>query len=322
MDGADDAMSTKMIRTRFAVLMSSLLALGMTLASQSASAQVVTVEYIHTDALGSPVAVTDQSGGVIERTVYEPYGRVVGSQAQDGPGYTGHVLDAATGLNYMQQRYYDPGIGTTLSVDPVTAYEQPMTNFCRYCYARNNPYKFADPDGRDAIPVVFPDYKITVGPLKVSGLGHAGVLVINNKTGHTRYYEYGRYDKDGKGVVRTFRISNVTMGKDGRPTQQSLQRVLRQISDRAGHGGAIQGAYVRNDNDAAMRGYAEGRMARNSDSKRESYSLTSNNCATFATGVVHAGDSSFNSSASIPTSAVDDWQDGHDEITYSPPTKK
>ena len=47
------------------------------------------------------------------------------------------------------QRYYDPQIGRFLSVDPVTAYEKPMTNFNRYAYAFNNPYKFTDPDGRD-----------------------------------------------------------------------------------------------------------------------------------------------------------------------------
>ena len=35
------------------------------------------------------------------------------------------------------QRYYDPAIGTMLSVDPVTAYEKPITNFCRYCYPLN-----------------------------------------------------------------------------------------------------------------------------------------------------------------------------------------
>ena len=51
----------------------------------------------------------------------------------------------------MQQRYSDPGIGMTLSVDPVTAYEKPITNFCRHCYARNNPYRFTDPDGRDSV---------------------------------------------------------------------------------------------------------------------------------------------------------------------------
>jgi RHS repeat-associated protein len=47
------------------------------------------------------------------------------------------------------QRYYDPGIGRFLSTDPVTAYEKPMTNFNRYVYALNNPYRFTDPDGRE-----------------------------------------------------------------------------------------------------------------------------------------------------------------------------
>ena len=34
-----------------------------------------TVTYIHTDALGSPVARSDSAGNVISRTSYEPYGR-------------------------------------------------------------------------------------------------------------------------------------------------------------------------------------------------------------------------------------------------------
>lgn len=46
------------------------------------------------------------------------------------------------------QRYYDPGIGLFLSVDPVTAYSKPGANFNRYWYANNNPYRFTDPDGR------------------------------------------------------------------------------------------------------------------------------------------------------------------------------
>ena len=108
-----------------------------------------TVEYIHTDALGSPVAITNEAGQVIERTDYEPYGSMIGKANNDRPGYTGHVMDSATGLTYMQQRYYDPSIGRFLSVDPVTAYEKPLTNFNRYVYGLNNPYKFTDPDGRD-----------------------------------------------------------------------------------------------------------------------------------------------------------------------------
>ncbi|MDQ3288888.1 MAG: hypothetical protein M3Q42_11655 [Pseudomonadota bacterium] len=109
-------------------------------------------KYQHTDALGSPVAVTDASRQVIERSEYEPYGKRLASSTpavKDGVGYTGHVEDAATGLTYMQQRYYDPGIGRFLSVDPVTAYDTgDYRYFNRYAYAFDNPYKFTDPDGR------------------------------------------------------------------------------------------------------------------------------------------------------------------------------
>ncbi|HEL3255806.1 RHS repeat-associated core domain-containing protein [Stenotrophomonas maltophilia] len=110
-----------------------------------------TVTYIHTDALGSVVAETDANGKVIKRYDYEPYGAVVGGQVTDGPGYTGHVSDSATGLSYMQQRYMDPQLGVFLSVDPVTAYDQPVGQFNRYRYANGNPYKFTDPDGRNAL---------------------------------------------------------------------------------------------------------------------------------------------------------------------------
>ena len=131
-----------------------LLCLASLLLALPASAQIVT--YVHTDALGSVVAKTDESGNVIERYDYEPYGAVVGGQVKDGPGYTGHVGDAATGLSYMQQRYMDPQLGVFLSVDPVTAYQQPVGQFNRYRYGNGNPYRFMDPDGRQAIPMPLP----------------------------------------------------------------------------------------------------------------------------------------------------------------------
>ncbi|XQA65240.1 RHS repeat-associated core domain-containing protein [Xanthomonas sacchari] len=115
-----------------------------------ASAQ--TVRYIHTDALGSAVFVTDKDRNVVELSEYEPYGNLLNRSVTDGPGYTGHVADAATGLTYMQQRYYDPGIGRALSVDPVAANPKNGAGFNRYSYAANNPYKFTDPDGRCEAP--------------------------------------------------------------------------------------------------------------------------------------------------------------------------
>ena len=108
---------------------------------------LVTTKYQHTDALGSPVAVTNEAGAVIERTNYDPYGGAIG-KVVDGVGYTGHVMDPLTGLTYMQQRYYDQGVGRFLSTDPVTSDTSNGGNFNRYWYANNNPYGFTDPDGR------------------------------------------------------------------------------------------------------------------------------------------------------------------------------
>ncbi len=118
-------------------------------------AQAQEVIYYHTDALGTPVAITDASGAVIQRSEYEPYGKLLNRPLEDGPGYTGHVTDTSTSLVYMQQRYYDPLCGCFLSTDPVTAYSNgDMRFFNRYAYAFNNPYRFTDPDGRcpDANP--------------------------------------------------------------------------------------------------------------------------------------------------------------------------
>jgi len=107
-----------------------------------------TVEYIHTDALGSPVAVTNAAGEVVERQVYEPYGTGVTRGPNDGPGFTGHVEDSATGLDYMQQRYYDPELGLFASPDP--AGQRGVESFNRYRYGNSSPYSFVDPDGRQS----------------------------------------------------------------------------------------------------------------------------------------------------------------------------
>src|SRR5690606_31655571 len=106
------------------------------------------IRYQHTDALGSPVAETDESGQVVRRERLTAWGEPVDGTWSNGPGFTGHRMDAASKLVYMQQRYYDPMVGMFLSVDPVTALSNPVGYFNRYRYAADNPYRFADPDGR------------------------------------------------------------------------------------------------------------------------------------------------------------------------------
>jgi RHS repeat-associated protein len=132
---------TGLVLAGLAVLAASLLPASPSLASD-------TVYYYSSDSLHSEVVITDQNRNVVERTHYAPYGQVLDRSLRDGPGYTGHAEDPGTGLVYMQQRYYDPEAGRFLSSDPVPA-DGNGGSFNRYWYAKDNPYRYTDPDGRD-----------------------------------------------------------------------------------------------------------------------------------------------------------------------------
>lgn len=118
----------------------------------SGSAAAGEVTYVYTDVQGTPVMESDAQGNITARYDYRPYGAPVttASTPQDGPGYTGHVNDADTGLVYMQQRYYDPDVGGFISPDPIRPTPGNIYSFNRYAYANNNPIRYTDPDGRNA----------------------------------------------------------------------------------------------------------------------------------------------------------------------------
>lgn len=106
-----------------------------------------TVYYYYTTPLHNVAVETDAHGNVIERTYYAPYGQVLNRPMRDGPGFTGEEEDPATGLVYMQQRYYDPQAGRFISTDPVGVSTATGLNFNRYWYGKDNPYRYNDPFG-------------------------------------------------------------------------------------------------------------------------------------------------------------------------------
>lgn len=139
--------------------------------------------YMHIDALGSVVARTGSALELLGRTRYEPYGAMAAGSAPVRIGFTGHVDDSATGLVYMQQRYYEPLAGRFLSVDPVTTDASTGGHFNRYVYGNSNPYRYIDPDGRVPVPLVLKALDVAVTVAEVAAAGQSGGLSAALKAG-------------------------------------------------------------------------------------------------------------------------------------------
>jgi RHS repeat-associated protein len=105
--------------------------------------------YYHADFLGTPLVETNESGQVLAKAEYHPFGEEAeAGSATDPHKFTGKELDSEFGLYYFGARYYDAHLGRFISVDPVGGASSDPQTWNRYAYARNNPLKYVDPDGR------------------------------------------------------------------------------------------------------------------------------------------------------------------------------
>ncbi len=102
--------------------------------------------WVLNDHLGSAVASINGPTGAYEGGEnFTPFGeaRYNPYLNWDKPSFTGHVADSATGLTYMQARFYDPVIGRFLSTDPIDYADQ----LNLYAYVGQDPMNFVDTDG-------------------------------------------------------------------------------------------------------------------------------------------------------------------------------
>jgi RHS repeat-associated protein len=79
------------------------------------------VVYYHAPMLGTPTIQTDETGAVHNRQSSTPYGIRTGHEGRssDEFKFTGKEWDDDLDLVYFGARYYDPELGTWLSVDPL-----------------------------------------------------------------------------------------------------------------------------------------------------------------------------------------------------------
>ena len=106
------------------------------------------VSFYHTDALGSTRFLTDASGQVTERYIYDASGRLLDSTGSSPNVYefAGQQRDG-TGLDYLRARYYDSNLGRFISKDVSAGNWNNPISQNPYVYANDNPIIFTDPSG-------------------------------------------------------------------------------------------------------------------------------------------------------------------------------
>jgi RHS repeat-associated protein len=236
----------------------------------------------HFDALGSVIALTDMHQTIVNAYAYDPFGRLREQEALAQPfKYVGRygVMHEPNGLYYMRARYYDPSVGRFISEDPI-GFAGGDVNL--YGYVQNDPVNLVDPFGLDAIYIHYDGYPVDTGYGFKLNLGHGGVVAVDPKTGQTRYFEFGRYG-DKCGMVRSPKIPNVKIGKDGLPTQESLQALYGYLSKNLGKGSQVSPVYY---SDSGYQGTID--FAEKFSKSHPCYDVWDNNCKTFAKSAASA----------------------------------
>ena len=121
-----------------------------------------TRHYYHQDSLYCVRAITDANGAVVERYVYDPYGKAIylsgtgtlltpqASSIGNTILYTGRRLDSETSLYYYRARYQDPTLGCFISKDPLRY----LDGSSQYAYVVGRPFIYTDWSGYVAEPSI------------------------------------------------------------------------------------------------------------------------------------------------------------------------
>jgi len=155
---------------------------------------ITTVKYIHSDHLGSISMITDAGGAVLERLSFDAFGKPRNANGTDAAtpitsshatrGYTGHEMDASTGLINMNARLYDPVLGRFISADTIVPSPGNMQAYNRYAYVLNNPLAYTDPSGhswwtsfRDSFVVPIAQQVVTWAVAAAIMVGSAAIVM-------------------------------------------------------------------------------------------------------------------------------------------------
>lgn len=111
------------------------------------------LQWVHQDHLTGTALMTDGNGGQVGSAMkYLPFGAARSGTVPTDKKFTGQRLDSS-GLYYYGARMYDPELARFISADTIVPAPANPQAFNRYSYALNNPLRYIDPTGHEAIVV-------------------------------------------------------------------------------------------------------------------------------------------------------------------------
>jgi RHS repeat-associated protein len=119
-----------------------------------------TLRYVQQDSLGSTSVMSKADGTLDSSMTFFPFGGTRTGDVNTAEKFTGQELDS-TGLYYYGARYYDATIGRFISADVLVQDQANPQALNRYTYCLNNPLRYTDPTGQDALDQYFIDRNIT-----------------------------------------------------------------------------------------------------------------------------------------------------------------
>lgn len=141
----------------------------------SGSTKILTTSYTYRTLTNSTTTAT--TGQVHELTIDGTMADTLG--VLNPIRYRSYVYDQETTLYYLQSRYYDPEVGRFINADAFASTGQGLLGNNMFAYCLNNPVKYGDYSGYDAVILYDEDF-----------LGHIGVLV-QDESGHWWHFYWG-----------------------------------------------------------------------------------------------------------------------------------
>ena len=105
--------------------------------------------FYQVDGLGSTRALTNVSGLVTDRYLYDAFGRMIARSGKTVNAYlfAGQQRDSALGLDYLRARFLNSGTGRFASSDSFSGVIRNPLSLHKYLYTAQNPVNLIDPSG-------------------------------------------------------------------------------------------------------------------------------------------------------------------------------